>query len=180
MITDEDRPAQTLTYALTGANASDFIIEGGQIKVSGTASLDASSKASYSLTLTVTDDGAGRLSDEESITITVTPAGATNQAPTFNEGPSAMRAVAENTTSGNVGAAVAATDSESDAITYSIKSGNDAGNFEIDTNGQITVKNSADLDHEATSSYMLTVTATDPEGSGTTVESMVTITVTDL
>ncbi|MBC6426863.1 MAG: cadherin repeat domain-containing protein [Ekhidna sp.] len=178
MITDEDRPAQTLTYALTGANASDFIIEGGQIKVSGTASLDASSKASYSLTLTVTDDGAGRLSDEESITITVTPAGATNQAPTFNEGPSAMRAVAENTTSGNVGTPVAATDNEEDDITYSIKSGNEEDNFDINSRtGQITVKNTASLDYEETEMYMLVLTAADASGSD---EITVTINVTNV
>ena len=56
---------------------------------------------------------------------------------------------------------VAATDADTaDTVTYAITAGNDAGLFAIDTGtGAITVAGT--LDHETTSSYTLTVQASD-------------------
>ncbi|MBC6411032.1 MAG: cadherin domain-containing protein [Ekhidna sp.] len=82
----------------------------------------------------------------------------------------------------HVGAAVAATDEDrpSQTLTYSITSGNENGDFEIDgSTGQITVARS--LDHETTSSYTLTVTATDDDAdTPLTATATVTITVIDV
>ncbi|MBC6427049.1 MAG: cadherin repeat domain-containing protein [Ekhidna sp.] len=178
----DDDTKQTLTYSLGGTDADGtFTIDGssGQITVATSGNLDATNKASYNLTVTVTDNGTGPLSDSESITIEVTAA-VSKTAPKFTGGNTTARSVAENTTTGNVGEAVAATDpdGDNDAITYAFKSGTDS-NFDIvSSSGQITVKGSASLNHEDTEEYMLTVVATDENGEKA--ESVVTITVTDV
>ena len=83
----------------------------------------------------------------------------------------------------NVGAVVVATDTADDddtddnSILY-ILSGADAASFDIDSGGQITVGASAMLDHETKDTYMVTVTARDPEGLNSSVN--VAIEVTDV
>ena len=74
--------------------------------------------------------------------VTNSVVGANNAEPTFDEGPSATRTVAENSTAGtSVGNAVAATDSNDDTLTYSLSDRNlgslDAESFEVDSTGQI-------------------------------------------
>ena len=71
-----------------------------------------------------------------------------------------------------------ATDADSgDTLTYAL-SGDDAMYFSIDEMGQITVGAGAMLDYETKMSYMVTVTATDPDGKTDTID--VTINVTDV
>ena len=77
----------------------------------------------------------------------------TNSAPTFTEGTSTMRSVAENTASGqNIGAAVMATDTDtSDTLTYTL-GGTDAADFGIvRSSGQL--QTSAALNFETKDSY---------------------------
>ena len=122
-----------------------------------------------------------------------------NLAPVFNDEDADTdgiqidpRAVAENSdenTQVNTAAApttpapVAATDTadaetgDNTSILY-LLSGADAASFDIDSDGQITVGASAMLDHETKDTYMVTVTARDPEGLNSSVD--VTIMVTDV
>ena len=66
---------------------------------------------------------------------------------------------------------------EGDTISYSIAAGNEDEKFAIGpSNGQVTVAGA--LDYETTSSYTLTVEASD--GNGGTATVTVTITVTDV
>ena len=107
---------------------------------------------------------------------TVSAASGSNSVPVF---PTATttRSVAENTATGqNVGSAVTATDADAgDTLTYSLE-GTDAASFGIvSTSGQIQTK--AALNHEAKSSYSVTVKASDGTGSATIA---VTISVTDV
>ena len=104
-----------------------------------------------------------------------------NTLPSFNEGATAARSVAENTPEGgNVGDPVVATDD--DALAYTL-AGPDAALFEVvaDT-GQIRVGATTTLDFEDPDNldheHQVTVTATDPSGASATVT--VTIAVTDL
>ena len=92
-----------------------------------------------------------------------TPVADANAAPEFATA-TATREVAENMASGTlVGSPVPATDPNGDVITYGV-SGTDAASFDINTaTGQIMT--SAELNHEAKSSHMITVTATDPDGA---------------
>ena len=85
-----------------------------------------------------------------------------NQGPTFDMATT-TREVAENTAAGmNIGDPVTATDPDEDTLTYAL-SGDDAASFGFDTStGQLMTM--AALDYETKSSYMVTVTATDPDG----------------
>ena len=73
-----------------------------------------------------------------------------NEPAQFPNGDTGIRSVTENTSAGqNVGAAVAASDPEGDALTYEL-SGRDASSFDIDAStGQILAK--ADLNYESKS-----------------------------
>ena len=99
-----------------------------------------------------------------------------NVAPAFSS-EAATRSVAENTAAGmNIGAPVMATDDDNDTLRYML-SGTDAGSFDIGmSTGQLMTK--AALDYETKMSYMVTVTATDPDGASDSI--MVTIMVTDV
>ena len=101
----------------------------------------------------------------------------TNEAPEFPSNETRARSVAENTAAGqDIGAPVAATDADTDTLTYSL-SGDDADSFDIvATSGQLQTKGV--LDHEAKPSYTVAVTATDPSDESGSIE--VTITVTDV
>ena len=84
----------------------------------------------------------------------------TNTAPTFTEGASTTRSVAENASANvNIGNAVAATDPENDTLTYTL-SGTDAASFDIEsTTGQLKTKSA--LDYETKSTSTVTVTVSD-------------------
>ena len=99
-----------------------------------------------------------------------------NTAPVFTDGTSTTRSIAENTASGvNIGTAIAATDAENDALTYTL-GGTDAAAFSIDrTTGQL--KTSAALDYETKSSYSVVVIVSDDSLTDTIT---VTINVTNI
>ena len=101
-----------------------------------------------------------------------------NVAPTFTEGTSTTRSVAENTPSGaNIGAPVAATDADSgDTLEYTL-GGTDFKSFGIHLNtGQLLTQ--AALDFETKSSYAVSISVSDGNGGTDSIE--VTITVTDV
>ncbi len=99
-----------------------------------------------------------------------------NTPPTFTDGATTTRSVAENTAAGqNIGAAVAATDANNHTLSYTL-GGTDADSFSIvSTSGQLQTK--AALDYETKSSYTVTVTAYDGNNGGDRIT--VTINVTD-
>ena len=102
-----------------------------------------------------------------------------NTAPTFAN-PTATRSVPENSAAGtNVGAVVTATDTDAgDTLTYTLE-GAGAASFDIvSTSGQIRTRPGVTYDHEARSSYSVTVKADD--GNAGTATTAVTITVTDV
>ena len=101
-----------------------------------------------------------------------------NNPPAFSAN-TAARSVAENTAAAqNVGAALTATDLDSDTLAYTLE-GADAASFDIaSTSGQILTKAGVTYNHEATSTYTVIVKADDGNGGTDTVT--VTITVTDV
>ena len=155
-----DANNDTLTYQLSGTDAAAFDIDSttGQLKTK--TAQNYNTKASYTVTITVSD---GSLINEITVTINVisteteTP---TNSTPSFTDGSHTTRTVAENTTKGvNIGKPVAATDTDNDALTYTL-SGPDAASFDIDnTTGQL--KTNTDLDYETKNRYTVTITVSD-------------------
>ena len=168
-----DGNGDTLSYMLSGDDAMYFTIDRmGQIKVGANAMLDYETKMSYMVTVTANDPAGA--SGSIMVTIMVTDA---NEEPSFPSA-TATRSVAENTAAGmNVGAPVMAMDDDNDTLSYML-SGGDAIYFTIDGMGQIKVGANAMLDYETKMSYMVTVTATDPDGASGSI--MVTIMVTDV
>ena len=108
-------------------------------------------------------------------------AAAVNRAPTFDDGATTTRSIAENSAAGaNVGAAVTATDLDGHTLTYTL-GGTDASSFAIDgSTGQLTVGTGTTLDFEATASYTVTVTASDGQTPALTDTITVTISVTNV
>ena len=125
-----------------------------------------------SLKVTASDGNGGPVSD--TFDIAVSAAG--NNAPVFDPA-SVSRSIAENIAAGeNVGAAVTATDADSDTLTYSL-GGTDMASFNIvASTEQIRTRSGVSYDYEAKTSY--TVTATDT-GSATA-DATVTINITDV
>ncbi len=125
------------------------------------------------------DDGEGSGRSAEGVSANVVQAApvAQNDPPIFDESPSTSRDVNENTSPGeDIGEPVAATDPESDTLTYSLDV-DGAESFDINKDtGQLQTK--ADLDFETTATYSVTVTATDTAGGTDTIT--VTITVNNL
>ena len=132
--------------------------------------------------MTVTATDPSDLSDEITVTITVTDGNDPPEFPAAEDG----RTVPENTGAGvDIGLPVAATDPDNgDVLTYSLDE-TDAASFDIvPTSGQLQTK--APLDHETKSSYTVTVSIRDSEDASgvadtaTDDEITVTITVTDV
>ena len=170
--TDPDTD-DTLTYTLGGTDAESFSIVSTSGQLQTKASLDYETKTSYSVTISVSDGNGG--SDSIDVTINVTDVDE-NRAPSFTDGSSTTRSVAENTGSGNdIGSAVGATDPDNDTLTYTL-GGTDAASFSINsTNGQL--RTSATLNYESTTSYSVTITVSD---SKLTDSISVTINVSDV
>ena len=168
-----DQENDTLTYTLSGDDASSFSIdsETGQLKTK--AALDYEKKTSYSVTITVSDSS---LTDTINVTINVTDVD-DNHAPVFTDGESTTRSIAENTGSGmNIGTAVSATDADNDDLTYTL-GGTDAGSFSINsTTGQL--RTNAALNYEKKTSYSVTITVSDGNGGTDTIS--VTINIIDV
>ena len=183
----------TLTYSLDTGDGASFDIEAdGQIKTK--AALNRETKASYTVTVSVTDGkgatGAADSADDDTHTVTIT-IGNEVEPPTFNEEPpqgqnSLTRSIAENTPAGRpIGDPVSATSEDGVTLTYSLDD-QDGASFEIDANGQVKTKDP--LDYEDKSLYLVTVSVTDsldangdPETPGVEDDTIaVTINVTDV
>ena len=104
-----------------------------------------------------------------------------NSPPEFPSGEDGVRSVDENTPANrNIGTPVAATDADSDRLTYSI-SGADAALFDVvASSGQLRTK--AALHHESRDSYSFTMSVHDGKdiygNSDTTIDDTISVTVT--
>ena len=168
-ITATDADNDTLTYRLSGQDASTFGIDTGTGQLKTSAALDYETKAIYSVSVTVSD---GKITDLIAVTINVTDVeevttrqqqvieGPSNNAPVFTDGSSTTRSVSEDAEIGvDIGTPIAATDADGETITYTL-GGTDANAFSMDsTTGQLHTNTA--LDYETKSSYTVTITASD-------------------
>ena len=102
-----------------------------------------------------------------------------NRAPTFAEGPSAVRALRENAAAEtDVGAPVRATDADGGTLRYGLE-GPDAASFAFDADtGQLKTRANVSYDYEKKDSYDVTVTVADGQGGSATIA--VTVRITDV
>ena len=154
--------------AVSGATDAGFVVRAADVGMYLRAA------ATYT---DVTHTAAGQTAAE-----TVGPVGAANSAPRFADSNSdgtadaVSRTIAENTATGDVGAAVTATDDDSDALTYSVAESSGPGaaadpaadladfnrDFSLDAaTGQVSVGAGAAIDFEARSSYKVAYRVTD-------------------
>lgn len=176
--TDVDSSA-TLTYAIIGGNTSAaFAIAPatGVITVANSAAVDVEVNPSFTLNLSVTDNGVPTLSDTSSIVITVDDV---NEAPVFQSEPYAF-SVAENSAPATAVGITPATDQDLPAqtLTYAITGGNTGGTFAIGAGGAITVAVSPNF--EVTPSYTLAISVTDNGAGALSDTSTVAITITNV
>ena len=171
-LTATDIDNDILRYYILGSfDYTSFSIDSSTGQLKTKASLDREQKSSYTLQVAVTD---GQYFGDVTVDINVTDV---NEVTAFAEGESTTLSVAENTSAGvNIGSPVTATDQDRDALIYTL-AGADAASFDIvDSTGQLQTK--AALDFETTTSYTITITASD--GRGGTDSITVTINVTDV
>ncbi len=108
---------------------------------------------------------AGQSPWSESVTVSTV----VNQAPTFNEGPSTTRSIAENTTgTQGIGDPITATDRDGGTPTYHLE-GTDQASFALNGN-QLQTRAGETYDYEEKSSYKVTVRVEDGQGGSNSIE----------
>jgi hypothetical protein len=167
--TDQDQDA--LSYSISDGNAEGFFAidaSGGQLMVAAEG-LDIEAKASYALSVKVSD---GTLESEAVVTVMLTDV---NEAPQISDQEFEIE---EESVKETVVGEVEASDPENDDLTYSIKSGNTSDAFSIhSTSGQLTVNNAEALDFDTNPDFSLVIEVSD----GTlTDEATVTIVLTEI
>ena len=167
-----DQDDSNLTYGLAGTDAASFDIDTSTGQLKTKSALDFSNKPTHSVTVSVTDNRGG--SDSIAVTIEVTEVIVGNNAPTFTDGATAIRIVAENSPADtDVGTPVAAEDADDDTLDYSLN-GTDAASFDIDdSSGQIKTK--VPLDFETKSTYSVSVSVTDSNGGSDSIDVTINI-----
>lgn len=182
LATDPDTvpPANNLSYAIVGGNTSNaFTINTatGQITVNNPAALNTAVNPTFALQVRVTDAGSPSLNMTQTVTINVTDV---NEAPSITAGQ--IFSIVENQPNGTVLGTLLATDPDTTApnktLTYSIVSGNNLNAFAINAaTGQITVNNSAALNFETTTQFVLQVQVVDGANPSLSATSSITINV---
>ena len=177
VVADDPDDDATLTYSLSGADASSFTIDGsGQIKA--VSSLDSDVEDTYVVTVDVHDgkaaDGSPSTSTDDTIVVTITVSDV-NEPPTLT-GTTTV-SIAEN--SGTTVATYSADDPEGGTPMWTL-AGDDKDAFDI-TGGVLTFKaepnHEAPTDADTDSVYLVTVEASD---GNTKVTLDVTVTVSDV
>ena len=177
--TDEDLPAQTLTYSITGGNAlGAFQINSGTgaITVADSSDLDFETNPTFNLTVKVEDDGTPVEDDSDTITVNLNNL---NEAPVVN---AATLSLPENSANGtSVGTATFSDQDAGQTHTFAITGGNTGGAFQIDPGtGEITVADTNDVDFETNHPFSLTVEVTDDGSPNQSGSNTVTVNLTNV
>ena len=144
-----DPESQIITYSLSGTGSENFAVDSsGNITLA--SSLDYETTTSYSLTLTVSD-GTNSISN----TINISVADVIELSIAL---ASSSISIDENASLGSSITTTTTTTDGSGSVTYTL-SGTGSDKFAVSSGGTITT--AASLDYETTTSYSLTLTATD-------------------
>ncbi|MCK4662323.1 MAG: cadherin domain-containing protein [Bacteroidales bacterium] len=164
--TDEDSPAQNLTYSIVGGTyASNFGINEstGEITVTDSTPLNFETNPVITITVQIQDDGTGNLTNNSTITINLNDV---NDYPVISN---QAFAIWEHSAVSFLVGTVAASDEDLPAqnLIFSIIAGNEDEAFAINNStGELTVNNSDSVDYEIEQSKIITVQVVD-DGTGT-------------
>ena len=173
-----------IQYAITGGNSQGFFsisTSGGVIRVAG--DIDREQIGSIELRVRARDRGSPRLSDFATVTVTISDI---NDHPPVFDPDTYATSLREDASVNTVAFTVFATDADepgnlNSIIVYTIEQGNVGGAFNIDSNsGAVTIASA--LNHEAISSYSLTIRAVDqgnPQMSATATADVTVINVNE-
>ncbi len=180
--TDSDLPAQTLTYSISGADASFFTIGSSSGVLSFAAGrnfevpMDANADGIYTLTVQVSD---GIRTDTQTISVTITDVDEFNVG-AVTDSDADTNTVAENSAIGTVvGLTASANDADgtTNTITYAMIN-DDGGRFAIDSStGVVSVAGAIDRETDGTT-RSITVRATSADTSYT--DQLFTIAISDV
>ena len=160
-ITATDADRETLSYSISGTDASSLSINSSSGVLSFQTAPDYETKTSFSVTITATD---GTNSTTQSVTVNVTDLD--DVAPVVTS--SAIFSAAENQTAIGI---LTATDVDSSSTSFTVS----GSELSITSAGVLTFASAPDFETKA--SYTATVTATD--GTNPTTQS-ITVTITDV
>ena len=185
----ENGTGPVTTYAVTGGGSIRWSLLGDDkdlFSISSSGVLSFRSPPDYEVPSAQDDDNVYRVfvhaASRSSTGFLPVAVAVTNIAePPKYASASTTREVPENSGAGvDVGAPVQASDDAGDTLTYTLE-GTDAASFAIDSaTGQIQTTSGVTYDHEAKSSYTVTVTATDGNTPPQSATSSVRITVANL
>ena len=160
-----DANGDQLTYSIFSDPSGKIKIDGNRLYVGNAFSV--TEDTTYNILLKVQDPYGASDIDEWQVTVE------NNHSPVISN--TSAVSLAEDVSTGTSVATISASDAESETITYSITAGNTGNAFTINSStGAITT--AAALDYETTTSYSLTITATDAFGNATTTTQTVNVT----
>ncbi|HHP0492835.1 TPA: Ig-like domain-containing protein, partial [Vibrio harveyi] len=170
---DPENDTLTITAALVPAEQGTVTIVDGKLVFTPAENFNGDATISYT-----TSDG--ELSDDATVAVTVNPI---QDAPVFTQDSYEFN-YDENIDENVVIGQVSANDVDGSNITYSIKSGNDNGWFEINANGEITLTTAgaaaAANDFEALANvHNIVVTATGTDDPGTPLSTDINVTLNE-
>lgn len=159
-----DEQSQVVTFSLSPASVTFANVSIDAATGDVTITSVASEFGTQEFTIYADDGQSANNLDSATFTLTVVPA---NQPPQIADQSFSLD---ENSAVGTAVGTVTASDPESDAITFSIDSGNDSGTFSIDAgSGALTVADNTSLDYETNPIFTLTVGVTDGNSSANAV-----------
>ena len=160
-----DANGDQLIYSIFDDPSGNIGIDGNRLYLAN--ALSVTEDVTFNVLLKVQDPYGA--SDIDSWQVTVE----NNHSPVISN--TSAVSLAEDVSTGTSVATISASDAESEAITYAITAGNTGNAFTINSStGAITT--AAALDYETTTSYSLTITATDAFGNVTTTTQTVNVT----
>ncbi|WP_049536111.1 Ig-like domain-containing protein, partial [Vibrio harveyi] len=170
---DPENDTLTITAASVPTEQGTVVIVGGKLIFTPAENFNGDATISY----TISD---GELSDDATVAVTVNPI---QDAPVFTQDSYEFN-YDENIDENVVIGQVSANDVDGSNITYSIKSGNDDGWFEINANGEITLTTAgaaaAANDFEALANvHNIVVTATGTDDPGTPLSTDINVTLNE-
>ena len=144
----------TYTYEISGTDAEYFEIDNeGKLKFKDSVTTNFSDKASYNLTISVTDASGLNVSEDVLIEVNSAPTDLDLSNINFDESQRGIEIGSVNVTDPNI----------NDSYTYEI-SGEDADMFEVTSDGTLKLKDNVYADYEIKSSLNVTIKVIDQGG----------------